>query len=217
MNPLLILYRISGWSVTLVNIFLALFALKTKRMWQGKYVYMSLYLICIAVGNIIASVTSILSVNNLFLDYLYIPIIFMLQALFLREQHQNQFQRMFVIIIILVFILINIFTAFYKEGYKEINTLGTFINTTFMLVFTIWNLTKLFKTQLNYRRLRQNPDFWFIATMFCFAFLGMLTSVITDTSYAAKSNVVLYIIYISQNFIDIGIYFGYYKAIKLMR
>jgi hypothetical protein len=47
--------------------------------------------------------------------------------------------------------------------------------------------------------------------------MGLMTTVLTDVSYAAGSDMVLYILFISENLIDVGIYWGYYRAIKLLR
>jgi hypothetical protein len=217
MNIPLIIYRASGWLVTITEIFLAIFAITTKRMWQGKYIYMAIYLCFNAFSDIVSSVTAMLMVNNLFMTNILSPLNFTLKALFLREQHRNQYVRWGVIFIIIVFVTINIINSFYLDKFKEINTLGLIINRSFFLIFTVWNLTLMFKNKGNLNKLRQNPDFWFTATMFCFAFMGLMTTILTDVSYAAGSDMVLYVLFISENLIDAGIYYGYYRAIKLLR
>jgi hypothetical protein len=217
MNIPLIIYRVSGWLVTVTEISLAIFAITTKRMWQGKYLFMAIYLCFNALSEIISSVTAVLLVNNLFISNLVSPLNFTLKALFLREQHRNQYVRWGVIFVIIVFVGINIINSFYLDKFKEINTIGLIINRSFFLIFTVWNLTLMFKNRSILNKLRQNPDFWFTATMFCFAFMGLMTTILTDVSYAAGSDMVLYILFISENLIDVGIYWGYYKAIKLLR
>jgi hypothetical protein len=217
MNVPLIIYRISGWLVTITEISLAIFAITTKRMWQGKYIFMAIYLCFNAFSDIVSSVTAILLVNNLFMTNIVSPLNFTLKALFLREQHRNLYVRWGVIFIIIVFIGINIINSFFLDKFKEINTLGLIINRSFFLIFTVWNLTLMFRNKGNLNKLRQNPDFWFTATMFCFAFMGLMTTILTDVSYAAKSDMVLYVLFISENLIDVGIYWGYYRAIKLFR
>lgn len=216
-NIPLIIYRISGWLVTLTEISLAIFAISTKRMWQGKYIYLAIYLCFNAFSDIVSSVTAIFLINNLFLTNILSPLNFTLKALFLREQHRNQYIRSGVIFIIIVFVSINIINSFYLDKFKEINTLGLIINRSFLLIFTVWNLTMMFKNKGNLNKLRQNPDFWFTATMFCFAFMGLMITILTDVSYAAGSDLVLYILFISENLIDVTIYWGYYRAIKLLR
>ena len=217
MNIPLIIYRISGWLVTITEISLAIFAITTKRMWQGKYLFLAIYLCFNAFSDIVSSLTAMLLVNNLFLSNLVSPMNFTLKALFLREQHRNQYVRWGVNFIIIVFVGINIINAFHLGKFKEINTLGLIINRSFFLIFTVWNLTLMFKNRSNLNRLRQNPDFWFTATMFCFAFMGLMVTILTDVSYAAGSDMVLYVLFISENVINASIFYGYYRAIKLLR
>jgi hypothetical protein len=217
MNIPLFIYRISGWLVTITEISLAIFAITTKRMWQGKYIFLAIYLCFNAFSGIVSSVTAILLVNNLFMTNILSPLNFTLKALFLREQHRNQYVRWGVIFIIIVFVSINIINSFYLNKFKEISTIGLIINRSFFLIFTVWNLTLMFRNRSNLNKLRQNPDFWFTATMFCFAFMGLMTTILTDVSYAAGSDMVLYVLFISENLIDVGIYWGYYRAIKLLR
>ncbi len=217
MNIPLIIYRISGWLITVTEISLAIFAIITKRMWQGKYIFMAIYLCFNAFSDIISLITATLSVNNLFLSNIVSPMNFTLKALFLREQHRNQCVRWGVIFIIIIFVGINIINSFYLDKFKEISTIGLIINRSFFLIFTVWNLTLMFKNRSNLNKLRQNPDFWFTATMFCFAFMGLMTTILTDVSYAAGSDMVLYVLFISENLIDVGIYYGYYRAIKLLK
>jgi hypothetical protein len=216
-NTPLIIYRISGWLVTVTEISLAIFAITTKRMWQGKYLFLAIYLCFNALSDVVSSVTAMLLVNNLFMSNIVSPLNFTLKALFLREQHRNQYVRFGVIFIIIVFVGINIINSFYLDKFKEISTISLIINRSFFLIFTVWNLTLMFKNKGNLNKLRQNPDFWFTATMFCFAFMGLMTTILTDVSYAAGSDLVLYILFISENLIDAGIYYGYYRAIKLLR
>lgn len=217
MNFPLISYRISGWLVTLTLIFLAIFAIKTKQMWRGKYVFIAILLCFAAFVNVVSSVTAILMLNNLFLTYILAPVNFTLKALYLREQHPNKAIRWGVILLIMLYVFINMVKAIYNDGYKEMNTLGVFINRSFFIVFTLWNLTLLFKNTKSINKLRQNPDFWFTATMLCFAFFGIASTIITDVSYSARSNLVLYIVFISENLIDVFIYYGYYRGMKLLR
>jgi hypothetical protein len=217
MNIPLIIYRASGWLITITEISLAIFTLTTKRMWQGKYIFMAIYLCFNAFSDIVSSITAIFFLNNLFISNIVSPLNFTLKALFLREQHRNKYVRLSVIFIIIIFVGINILNSFYLDKFKEINTLGLIINRSFFLIFTVWNLTLMFRNRSNLNKLRQNPDFWFTATMFCFAFMGLMTTILTDVSYAAGSDMVLYVLFISENLIDVGIYWGYYRAIKLLR
>lgn len=213
----LILYRISGWAIILTNVFLAIYAIKTKKMWRGKYIFLTIIFCLSASTNVVSGITALLLINNLFLEYFSSPASFIMKGLYLREDHKNKWIRNGVIVLVTIFVMLTAFTAFYKDGYKEISTLGLIINRSFFILFTILNLTILFKNKPEATKLRQNPDFWFTATMLTFAFFGLISSIIIDISYKAGSDNVLYAIFISENLINILIYFGYFKAIKLLR
>jgi uncharacterized membrane protein YtjA (UPF0391 family) len=213
----LVLYRISGWAIILTIVFLALSTLKTKRMWKGKYLYLGILFWIYAISNVISGITALFLINNLFLEHLAVPATFVLKGLYLRGQNKNQWLRNTALIIMIIFVIISVFLTFYKDGYKGISTLSTIISKSFFIVFTIINLTLLFRNKPEATKLRQNADFWFTATMLCFAFFGLLSSIIVDISYKAGSDNVLYAIFISENLINIIIYFGYFRAIKLLR
>ncbi len=214
---MLIFYRISGWFVTITEISLAIFAIKTKRMWQGKYVFLGILFCYNAVSDIFSIITSLLLTNNLFLEYILAPTHFTLKALYLRDFHKNKIVRWGVILLIIVYVSLNIFTAFYKDGYKSMNTVSMIINRVFFILFTVWNLTLMFKNKGISGKLRQNPDFWFTATMLCLAFRGIIFSIITDVSYSAGSDLVLYAVFISENLINVFLLYGYFKGVKLLR
>ncbi len=217
MNVPLLIYRFSGWLTTITEVALAIFVLKTKKMWQGRYVFMSIYFCVGAFFEIISSITAILLINNLFLSNILSPLNFTLKALYLREQNGNKYIRWGVILVIGVFVGLNIFNSLYLNKFKEINTIGMIINRAFFIFFTVWNLTSMFKNKVFTGKLRQNPDFWITATMFCFAFWGLISTVITDVSYEAKSDLVLYFVLISENLINALLFYGYFKGVKLLR
>jgi hypothetical protein len=214
-TPLLI-YRISGWTINLVTILLAFVAIKTPKLWEGKYIFLGIWFVALAITELASSITALYSINNLFLDYIYGSISFSMKSIYLSRQHKSKVIHWFGYFSAFVFIGMQLFKAFDKEGYKSLNTLGAFSGTTFFLIFTVFNLTILFLERNANRKLRNNPDFWFTATMFCFAFLGLIITVIADTSYAAQSEMVLYVLYISENFIKSILYYGYYRGIKLL-
>ena len=217
MNIPLIIYRLSGWLNTLTEIILAVFVFKTKRMWQGKYMFLGIYFVNAAIFDIISGVTALLMINNLFIVNILSPLNFTLKALYLREQNHNKYIRLGVILIISIFVGLNIINSLYLNKFKEINTIGMIINRSFFILFTVWNLTLMFKTKNFAGKLRQNPDFWFTATMFCFAFFGLISTIITDVSYEAKSDLVLYVVFISENLINTFLFYGYFKGVKLLR
>lgn len=186
-------------------------------MWRGKYLYLAILFCFSAFTNVVSGITALLLINNLFLEYFSSPASFILKGLYLREDHKNKWLRNGVIVVMTIFVMITAFTAIYKDGYKEIGTASLIINRSFYILFTILNLTLLFKNKPEATKLRQNPDFWFTATMLCFAFFGLISSIIIDISYEAGSDNVLYAIFISENLSHILIYLGYFKAMKLLR
>jgi hypothetical protein len=216
MNLLSIAYQLSGWLVTGVCIGLAYYALRTKQMWLGKYIYIALLLCFVAFTNVVSSVTALVLTNNLFLEYLLAPTNFTLKALYLRGQHRRVLIRSGMVLLIVIYLAITLFTAFYEDGYKELNTAGVLINRVFFLGVTLWNLTLLFRSQTHAGKLRQHPDFWFTATIFCFAFIGVVFSVINKITYEAKNDTVAYAVLIAENLLDILIYCGFYRGMKLL-
>jgi hypothetical protein len=186
-------------------------------MWKGKHLYLGILFWTYAISNVVSGITALLLINNLFLEHFTVPASFVLKGLYIRDQNKNHGVRNTMLIIMTIFVAISVFLTFYKDGYKEISTLSTIISRSFFILFTILNLKILFKNKPEATKLRQNPDFWFTATMLCFAFFGLISSIIIDISYKAGSDNVLYAIFISENLINILIYFGYFKAMKLMR
>jgi hypothetical protein len=219
MNISLIIYRISGWAINITTLFLAFTAVRSKNLWKEKYVYIGILLCFVAFADLISSITALLLSNNLFIEYFRGPIVFSLKAFYLREQHKNKGIRIIMVWIILILIAFQIYIAFDHEAYREFNAnaIGVYSISIFFLLFTIWNLTLLFKGKSVSRKLRNTPDFWFTATMFCFTFLGTIITILADTSYAADSDIVLYILFVFENFLKVILYFGYYKAIKLLK
>jgi hypothetical protein len=216
MNLPLLFYRISGWAIILTIAWLALYTVKTKAMWKGKYLYLGALFWIYAVTNIFSGITALLLINNLFLEHIAAPVSFVLKGLYLREPNKNLWIRNTMLIMITVFVVISIFLTFYKNGYKEISTLSSIISRSFFMIFTVSNLTLLFKNKPEATKLRLSPDFWFTATMLAFAFFGLISSIVVDISYTAGSDNVLYAIFITENLINIFIYCGYFKAIKLL-
>ncbi len=216
MNIPLLIYRISGWTINLTTIFLAFTAIQTKKIWSGKYIFLGIWFVSLAVTELVSSITALFGINNLFLDYLYGSISFGMKTLFLSRQYKNKWIHWAAFFTVIVFVGIQIEKSIFKGEYNTFNAFGAYTSTIFFLIFSIINLTFLFKERNPNKKLRSNPDFWFTATIFFFAFLGLAISVIADTSYAAQSEMVLYTLYISENFIKVLLYFGYYRGIKLL-
>ncbi len=213
----LILYRISGWLVTGITIYLAYNALKSKKLWIGKYRFLGLVFLMNATGGILSIITALYLKNNLFLEYFYLPLMFTFKGLFLRKLQVIKHINWLIIICISSYVVISIFNVLNFKNLVIFNSLGSILNTSFFLTITSYILTQFFKSRNLDMRLRLKPDFWFIATMFCFAFIGLISTIITDVSYKAGNNDnVLYTIFITENIINCFIYFGYLKGLKLL-
>ncbi len=217
MNIPLILYRISGWTNNVVTIFLVYTAIKCKEMWRGRYLFLGVSFVYLALLELISSVTAIFNINNLFLDHLYVPVAFILKTLYLNGEHQSKKVHYVTYLIILIFILLQIYVAFDGAGYKKFNAVGSYGSELFFLIYSFFNLTKLFREKNYATKLRLNPNFWFTITIFCRAGFGFVTSILDELSYEANNDTVLFVLFTSENFIKAGLYFGYFRGIKLLK
>lgn len=121
------------------------------------------------------------------------------------------------VFIIIAYIICTALDVTGKGQLVNFNNLGSILNAGFFLIFTLYTLSTLFREKKTDSELRHNPDFWFVATMFCFAFLGLVATIITDVTYKAGNNDnVLYAIFIAENLVDCLIYYGYYKGLNLV-
>ncbi len=217
MNIPLILYRISGWTNNVVTIFLVFTAIKSKEMWRGRYLHLAVNFVYLALLELISSVTAIFNINNLFLDHLYVPVAFILKTFYLNGEYQFKKVHYFTYLIIFIFVLLQIYVAFDGAGYKKFNAVGSYGSELFFVIYSFFNLTKLFREKTYTKKLRLNPNFWFTMTIFCRAGFGFVTSILDELSYEANNDMVLFVLFTSENFIKAGLYFGYFRGIKLLR
>lgn len=217
MNIPLILYRISGWTNNLVTVFLVFAATKCKEMWKGRYLFLAINFAYLALLELVSSVTAIFNINNLFLDYLYIPVAFILKTLYLNGEHQSKKVHYVTYFVILAFVLLQIFIAFDNEGYKKFNAVGSYGSEVFFLIYSFFNLTKLFREKTYTKKLRLNPNFWFTMTIFCRAGFGFVSAILDELSYEANNDMVLFVLFTTENFIKAAFYFGYFRGMKLLR
>jgi hypothetical protein len=216
MNFPLLIYRFSGWLIIAADIFLSTIAIKKKQMWRGRYLFLGVLFCLNALSSISSMLTALVLTNNLFIEFIIVPLSFGLKAMYLRDFHKSKAIKKAVVVLIIAFLGINVFFAIYKDGFKAFNTMPIVFNRIFFVFFSVWNLSILFKDKVNIGKLRQSPDFWFTITILCFGFKGLLFSIITDVSYVNSSDLVLYFIFISENLINTFLYYGYYKGVKLL-
>ena len=213
----LIAYRISGWSVNIFTIFIAVLAVKSKLLTRdNKYLIIGIYFCFIAFMELIGSITAVLLSNNLFLDYIYIPVSFALLSLYLSRQHTSKRILHITVAVIFLFCFVQLFKAFDEKGYQKFNSIGAYIDTMIMLGYSLTNLSLLFLHRSASQKLRKNADFWFTITIFSSSFLDLIISILSDTSYAAGSDSVLYALFIFRNFFKTFLLIGFQKGIKLL-
>ena len=217
MNVPLILYRLSGWTNNFVTIFVVFASVKCRAMWRNRYLFLAINFVYSAILEVFSSITAILNFNNLFLDYLYMPVAFVLKTLYLNGEYQSKKVYYFSYIVIFCFVVLQFFVAFDDLGYKKFNAIGSYCSSLFFIVYSFLNLTKLFKEKSATTSLRLNPDFWFTATIFCRSVFSFVTAILDESSYEANNELVLYVLFTSENFVKAGLYLGYYRGIKLMQ
>ena len=214
-NPL-IYYRLSGWALNLSTLILAYFAIKSKNIWKGRFVFMGLYFCVMAITELIASVAVYLLSNTQFIDYFYIPIIFILRILYLSHLNRSKKLDLFSYFLIFLFVIFQVYLGIDKNGYNQYNSIGSYTSSGILIAYCLRNLTLLFKEKFISQKLRLNPDFWFTITILCIHFRSIIENILASTSYIAANNTVIYIVFITSNFIKVFFLYGYYKGIKLL-
>lgn len=214
----LLMYRVSGWSVNLATLIIMWYTLRTIKIWQGKYIFLAIDFCMTAISQLIASASAILAENNLVIDHIIIPLDFALLNFYLMQQYKSPTIKYFTIFIVILFALIQANVSLNLEGYKNYNFLGLYGLTGELFIYSLINLTFLFKKKTNYSRLRFNPDFWFTATIFSLCFVGILAAILNQVSYDPMVAVyIFYLINVPYNLFISASMFGNYKGIKLLR
>jgi hypothetical protein len=213
---LLTLYQISGWLVNLIIIGLAIFAIRSRRIWNGKYLFLGLLFCILAVLETAVALLSNFRYNTFYLNFVYVIFEFCLLILYLGWQLKIKHSKTGAIAIVLVFVFFQIYQAVDKEAYKKYDSLGIYINTSMLMLFSISNLTIMFTKKSLSGNLRGAPDFWFTTTIFFLNFLDLFIYILTEVTYDSKSDRVFFMLYISRNVFKSLILYGYYKGIKLL-
>jgi hypothetical protein len=213
----LILYRISGWITNLPIFYVGYLALQSKQIWKGRYKYLASNFILAAILSFVSSLQAIFLINNLWADYLYVPLAFIFKALYLKGEHKNRQIKWLIDLSILLFLVFQIIKYFKLDHLNEFNSLGYYGGSPYFVILSLYNLRLLFRQKKPQNNLRLNPDFWFTATIFCRSFLDIIFTIFDDITYAASpSDNVFYALFIFENLIRTILYFGYYKGLKLL-
>jgi hypothetical protein len=215
-STLLTLYQACGWLVNLIIIGLAIFAIRSKRIWRGKYIFLGLLFCILAAMETAIALLSNFRYNTFHLNFVYIIFEFCLLILYLGWQPTTKHAKTGAIIIVLVFIFFQIYQALDKEAYKKYDSLGIYINTSVLMLCSIANLTVMITQKLLYGSLRGAPDFWFTLAIFFLNFLDLFIYILAEVTYDSQSDRVFFMLYISRNIFKSIILYGYYKGIKLL-
>lgn len=158
--PLLI-YRLSGWSQDLILIIICWMALKKVSFWKGHYSYFLAYILSITILEIIYAVSAIFLKNNLFLDYIYVTLEFILLGLFLRGIIKFYWINIFILSCSVLFVLFQFFNAFWGQGIKDYNSHGALINNTYLIFLSLLAFSLIFKKVVN-KNMFNVPDTWLV-------------------------------------------------------
>lgn len=186
-------------------------------MWTRKYVFLALNLSISAFLELAMAVTAELLVNNLFIDYLFVPVDFTLVMLYLSSFHQSKKVSLATFSIIVLFILFQIVKAVDENGYLELNTLGAYVNSLVVFLFSFWNLSILFKRKNFPDQLRRDPNLWFTGTILAICFVDFATTVLASVTYADGNADAFFRLYIPRNIIYLFLLSGYGNGLRLIK
>lgn len=216
MSFTLALYRFSGWSQDLVWLVICWMMLKRGGYWKGYKFSFLLYAITTSIFEIIYAITAITLSNNLFLDYLFIALEFVLLCFYLKGIIGLKWMDFIVYIICLVFVLFSGYNSFFGQGFKNYNSYGTLINSLFLTIISGLSLFVLAKRYIN-KRLFSLTESWLVLGIF----LIYSSIIIFDYIYALAvpygNDTILYSVLIVQNFIKSFFLIFYIKGILIIK
>jgi hypothetical protein len=211
----LFLYRFSGWLLTAVWLFLSFQALRRRGAWNGKYRYFLVFLLSISLIELLAAITAPLLSNNLFLDYPYITIEFVMLGLFLARIIDIGFITRLVNIASVLFVLFQIANAFWLQGLESYNSYGEYVNNAYLFMLSVWALTVLYRQNLG-RSILAVRDTWFVLGILGIYLLIAVIDFLYDMALPYQNDHFLYVVLISGNFLKSGLLMLYYKGIRMM-
>ena len=210
------LYHVSGWLINLATLLLVYFAFKSKNIWKGKYKFMALFFVVMALAELYASITVFITTSNLYIDYWYIPIIFSLRLLYLSKQIKLVLAERIAIAVIITFIIFQIYLGLHANMKLDLNVWGINVELFLLICASLFNVTILFKEKSISKKLRQNPDFWFTITILLLSLKSIFEVSLDNSAYISQNITALLIFRVATNFTNIFFYYGYYKGIKLL-
>jgi hypothetical protein len=211
----LLLYRFSGWLLTAVWLLLSVRALRKRSVFTGKYRYFLIFLLSITFIELVAAVTAPLVSNNLFLDYPYITIEFVMLGLFLAKIINIDFITRLVRAASVLFVLFQITNAFWLQGLESYNSYDDYVNNAYLFMLSVWALTVLYRKNLG-RSILAVRDSWFVLGILSIYLLIAVVDFLYDMALPYQNDHFLYIVLISGNILKSGLLILYYKAIRMM-
>jgi hypothetical protein len=216
MNTSLILYRLSGWSQDIIWLIVCWQAIQRKWYWQKHTKYFFIFIITITVLELIYAITAVLMPNNLFLDYIYIPIEFILLGFFLQGIIKVKRLKRIVLFCSILFVGFQIYNAFWGEGLDNFNSYGAPINSFYLIILSAWACSVSFRNSMS-KSLFKTPESWFVVGIL----LNFSSVIIFDLLYSQavpyKNDTLLYGILITQNFLKCIFILFFLKGISLIR
>ncbi|MCF0069597.1 hypothetical protein LZD49_03885 [Dyadobacter sp. CY261] len=215
MSSELILYRFSGWLLTAVWLFLSVQALRNRRAWTGKYRYFLGFLLSISFIELVAAITAPLMSNNLFLDYPYITVEFVMLGLFLSRIIDIGFITRLVQIASVFFVVFQIANTFWRQGLEGYNSYGGYVNNAYLFMLSVWALTVLYRQNLG-RSILAVRDSWFVLGILSIYLLIAVVDFLYYMALPYQNDHFLYVVLIAGNFLKSSLLMLYYKGIRMM-
>lgn len=213
MDLALILYRISGWSQDIVWLVICWMILKRRWYWHEYKAFFMVYALAICIFELIYAVSAIALNNNLFLDYIYAIVEFVLLSFFLKGIIRQVWVSYFVSIASLLFTSFEIFNAFWGQGYKNYNSYGALINNIYLIFLSGFSLFLLAKRHIN-KKLFSITESWLVIGIFLIYTSIMIFDYIYGLAVPYQNDALLYTVLIAQNFLKTFFLFFYINGIQ---
>jgi hypothetical protein len=200
MATYLLLYRLSGWSQDIIWLVLCGLAIYKMSYWKGHKFYFLTYALSMAFLEIVYAITALIYTNNLFLDYLYIPLEFVLLGLFLKGEIQQKRVDYVVNIASVIFIGFEIYNFFWGQGFENFNSYGAAINNVYLITLSLIAFTMLVKQKAN-KKLFNNPISWLVLGIFLIYSSIILGDYVYGLAVPYKDDGILYVLLTTQNIV----------------
>lgn len=209
-------YRISGWSQDIVWFIICWMMLRRKWYWKQYKAFFLAYAMSVTIFEIIYAITALTLTNNLFLDYIYIPLELILIGFFLKGIIKLKWIDYFVYVVSVLYSLFAIFNAFWGEGYENYSSYGALISSLYLTFLSGLGLFILVKRHVN-KRLFSLPESWLVFGIFLIYTSIIIFDYIYGLAVPYKDDMILYIVLITQNFVKSFFMFFYVKGVSLIK